>query len=500
MRPLRVFLCHASQDKPAVWRLHRYLTQHGVKPWLDQEDLLPGEDWEVEIPNAIFSSDVILVCLSKNSVNKEGMVQKEISFALDKALEKPGKIFIIPVKLEECDIPKRLSRYQWVEYYRTDGRKRLLMGLNKRVTELGEEVMPVVVEDTRQRTPRPQSPKPKIKKPEEQIASVPVLEDLKEESKNETPAKPFTKLLDPSTLSPQKVLSTKADKQYEKKRLLYGLGGFALIAVFVLGLYSLFPLSSGQHKTTLTPTFLEYTETPKPPTAISATFTSTSQPIKTPSPAPTLGIGSTMISEKDGMVLVYVPEGEFTMGREDDNLHTVSLEGFWIDQTEITNKMYAMCVDEGECDLPTAASRFSDSSYTDYPVVNIDWKRANVYCSWANRRLPSEAEWEKAMRSDDRLSYSSSADDSPYGAYELAGNVWEWTSSLYMPYPYEINDGRENLGSDGDRVLRGGTEKGYSITTSRTYLYFYQIWDSNGLSYGASPPNDLIGFRCAHSP
>ncbi|MBL8051500.1 MAG: toll/interleukin-1 receptor domain-containing protein, partial [Anaerolineales bacterium] len=85
-RPLQVFLCHASQDKPEVWKLHRYLKSRGVKPWLDVEDLLPGEDWEVEIPKALFSSDIILVCLSKNSVNKEGYVQKEIAFALDKAL------------------------------------------------------------------------------------------------------------------------------------------------------------------------------------------------------------------------------------------------------------------------------------------------------------------------------------------------------------------------------------------------------------------------------
>src|SRR4026208_1807428 len=96
-RPLRVFLCHSSGDKPAVRKLHRYLKQRGVQPWLDEVDLLPGQDWRVEIPNALNSSDVIIVCLSKSSVDKEGYVQKEISFALDKALEKPqGTIFIIP--------------------------------------------------------------------------------------------------------------------------------------------------------------------------------------------------------------------------------------------------------------------------------------------------------------------------------------------------------------------------------------------------------------------
>jgi len=172
-RPLRVFLCHASQDKPAVWKLHRYLKQHGVQPWLDQEDLLPGQNWEVEIPKALFSSDVILVCLSKNSVDKEGYVQKEISFALDKALEKPeGTIFIIPVKLEECDIPPRLGRYQWVDLSRTDGRKRVLLSLNKRATELDSDVTSIYLEDKRQRNIAPGSVASETKKEGEQIDTV----------------------------------------------------------------------------------------------------------------------------------------------------------------------------------------------------------------------------------------------------------------------------------------------------------------------------------------
>ena len=154
MRPLRVFLCHASQDKPAVRKLYRYLKQHGIQPWLDQEDLLPGENWEVEIPRALNNSDVILVCLSKNSINKEGYVQKEIVFALDKALEKPdGTIFIIPAKLEECEVPKRLNRFQWVDLFRSDSNKRLLLGLNKRALDLGSDISPVILEDMRQRKP-----------------------------------------------------------------------------------------------------------------------------------------------------------------------------------------------------------------------------------------------------------------------------------------------------------------------------------------------------------
>ena len=146
--PLKVFLCHATADKPAVRKLYRYLRSKGMEPWLDAENLLPGENWEVEIPNAIFDSDAILVCLSKNSVNKEGYVQKEITFALDKALEKPeGMIFVIPAKLEECDVPQRLNRFQWVDLYREDGCRRLMLSLNKRAAQLGPAVEQAVVAD-----------------------------------------------------------------------------------------------------------------------------------------------------------------------------------------------------------------------------------------------------------------------------------------------------------------------------------------------------------------
>ncbi len=104
-RPLKVFLCHASADKPAVRKLYRYLKERKMDPWLDAENLLPGQNWQVEIPKALQSSDVIIICLSNRSVDKEGYVQKEIKFALDKALEMPeGRIFLIPARLEDCNL------------------------------------------------------------------------------------------------------------------------------------------------------------------------------------------------------------------------------------------------------------------------------------------------------------------------------------------------------------------------------------------------------------
>lgn len=133
---LQVFLCHSSSDKPKVRELYQRLRNDGISPWLDEEDLLPGFDWQIEIPKAVQSSDVVIVCLSKDSVTKTGYVQKEIKQALDVADEQPeGRIFIIPLKLEECDIPKRLSRWQWVNLFSDNGYQRLLRSLSIRIEE-----------------------------------------------------------------------------------------------------------------------------------------------------------------------------------------------------------------------------------------------------------------------------------------------------------------------------------------------------------------------------
>ena len=130
LRPLRIFLCHSSADKSAVKDLYRRLKGDGHYPWLDEEDLLPGQDWQYEIPLAVRASDIVLVCLSRNAVSKRGYVQKEILFALDVADEQPeGTIFVIPLRLEECDVPLRLGRWQWVNLYDENGYERLLRGL-----------------------------------------------------------------------------------------------------------------------------------------------------------------------------------------------------------------------------------------------------------------------------------------------------------------------------------------------------------------------------------
>jgi formylglycine-generating enzyme required for sulfatase activity len=137
-RPLKVFLCHAHADKAQARELYHSLKRRGLQPWLDAEDLIGGQNWRVEIPKAIKTSDAIIVCISKNSVNAEGYVQTEITFALEKALEiPPGRIFIIPARLEECDVPENLVRFHWVDLFDDGGYDKLLKSLKVRAEQLG---------------------------------------------------------------------------------------------------------------------------------------------------------------------------------------------------------------------------------------------------------------------------------------------------------------------------------------------------------------------------
>jgi hypothetical protein len=140
MKPLKIFLCHASDDKNEVKNLYNLFLQCGADPWLDSEKLLPGQDWNLEINKALDDSDVVLLCLSKKSVDKEGYVQKEIRIALDRALEMPdGRIFLIPARLEECDLPYKVKNYQWVDLFLQDGIGKLMRSLNLRASQVNAQ-------------------------------------------------------------------------------------------------------------------------------------------------------------------------------------------------------------------------------------------------------------------------------------------------------------------------------------------------------------------------
>ena len=134
----RAFLCHTGLDKPAVRNLYQRLLVDGIYPWLDEEELLPGQNWRREIEKTLRGIPAVIVCLSRNSTTKQGYVQKEVGAALDLLEEHPeDSIFIIPARLEECEVPERLSHLHYCDLYRDSGYNRLLLALHFRARQLG---------------------------------------------------------------------------------------------------------------------------------------------------------------------------------------------------------------------------------------------------------------------------------------------------------------------------------------------------------------------------
>lgn len=131
MKNLSVFISYASEDLEKIYAINETLQRAGYETWFDQEKLLPGQDWDLEISNALSAADFFIACISSHSVTKSGYVQKELKRALSILDEQPeGKIYLIPVRLEECKVPHQFQKIQYCDLFHKNGMKRLLKALH----------------------------------------------------------------------------------------------------------------------------------------------------------------------------------------------------------------------------------------------------------------------------------------------------------------------------------------------------------------------------------
>jgi serine/threonine-protein kinase len=277
------------------------------------------------------------------------------------------------------------------------------------------------------------------------------------------------------------------------------------------------------------------------PTSTIATIIPTAVPASTQVQTATAELLTQRVSPVDGMPQVYIPAGTFRMGGMDVRRapneipeHDVTLDAFWMDQLEVTNAMYALCVHAGGCTPPQdfksqrRSEYFNNPEFNDYPVIYVTWGQAKTYCEWAGRRLPTEAEWERAGRGDDFRTFpwgENKADGllanfnmlvgdtsrvgtypagaSPYGVLDMAGNVAEWVNDFYSPNytnAETLNPTGPLNSSTLNHVVRGG-----SLGDAEINIRVSKRSSVLGSNLSARPDSDAylgdfsprIGFRCA---
>jgi formylglycine-generating enzyme required for sulfatase activity len=566
IRPLKVFLCHAHADRNFVWRLYDRLTKDGVDAWLDKANLLAGQDWKLEIEKSVRKADVVVVCLSKE-FNREGFRQKEVRWALDTAMEKPeGEIFIIPARWEECDILESLSQWHWVDLFENDGYDRLMKALRARANQIGAVLQSGI---NQQPAASPSAPKPPWQTPipapqknvdvarvttptpavsiprDERVALYNEARAFQAEGNLSKAAELFVKIGDyrDASLRLQKLqLYLDADKWMNQ--------GFAdkndssepweqarnslneLLRLDAQFLDAPARLQTTHRWLALPETYEHLLD------ALDMDDWKQAYPLfeKIRAIKPNYQRAQTLFTQAlphiartgviKGSEMILIPAGEFVMGSDKSNAekppHTVYLDSFYIDRYPVTNTDYQYFVLATKHAPPAHWQNGKIPSGKEmHPVVNVSWNDATAYAQWIGKRLPTEAEWEKAASWDDRkkekrvypwegnfdaskcnsqeagigdttpVGKYSPQGDSFYGIADMAGNVWEWCTDWYDENYYKNSPKENPMGASSGqyRVLRGG-----SWGSSDYY--------ARSANRGGDSPDvivNYIGFRCARS-
>ena len=544
----KVFISYSRKDLKFVEQLAVDLTDAGLDVWYDLSGLEGGSQWSQEISKAIHNCDHVIMVVSPDSI-KSKWVEEE--FLLAGELKKN----IIPLHYRKSDIPFGYRTLHFINIQGSSYQKNFneilrALGIKKPPTQKPSEsfgkqktimpktVMAIVIllaailginnnftlfNTSKKPTPTSlftiiSSNEPTSTYLSETLpsTSTPTQENTPDNiltsTASKSPIPTFT--YEPATvgtpdffyvsLSRNTNCRTGTDEQYELLFSLQKNTKAAVLAIDPTGDYfyirnpgnpseycwilNRYDVSSGNRD-------------------ILPLFTPPALPSSTPTPFGKF--------DEFGTEMVFIANGNFLMGTDNVSTYVAS---FFIDKYEVTNASYQNCVVAGVCSPPkddsssTRKVYYGATQFNNFPVVHVDWGMARTYCEWRGARLPTEAEWEKAIRGTDQSSYvwalnlscesanysdctgdtvpvdSYSRGASIYGVYGMVGNVSEWVNSLSFSLPYDSKDGRESLQSPDNRVVRGSSWVGK-----------YYANELLTLRYSAAPniSSERLGFRCA---
>ncbi len=474
---MATFISYSRINSDFSVRLAKDLKSAGYDVWLDQLDIPTGARWDDELERALEASDTFLIVMSPQSIQSQN-VKDEIGYAID-----TGKN-ILPIVLENCKVPFRLRRFQYVD----------------------------VSEETY----------------EDSLIKIKFLLDNARDEKVVTPLNdsappplqtPPTHAQSPGSSSAPKPV---ADQSSQTRNIGIGIGALLLLIVGFFGARMMggksaqtLPTDTPLPAATNTEAIIVPTETMIPvsqtPTEVRSTPSVTAVPEE--------------LTDATGVVMRLIPAGEFVQGGsgepDESPAHNVYLDAFYMDTYEVTNQQYSACLADGACPSPKSnaslrnANYFGNPQFDQYPVINVNWEMAKAYCEWRGAELPTEAQWEKSARGTDGRVYpwgndiscsnanyggcvkdiamvgSNPSGKSVYGVYDLAGNVWEWVSDWYSADYYSGMPAENPVGPGGGemKVMRGGSWSDLASSAR----------SSN--RYGNDPKlfGDSVGFRCARA-
>ena len=463
----RIFLGHASEDKPEVSDLYHQLKSRGLTPWLDAIDLMPGQNWRIEIPKAIKSAGIFLACLSNRSVDKRSYIQREFRYALSAYADlPPGSIYLIPVRLDACDVPDlrlpelelNIRDLQWVDLFEKDGLDRLIRSIEHALgkASAGQGLQPA-----------------------------------KAKSFPGDPAGGTSGLL----ATPR---HQGTDKPHHPRIGVVWIGVIAVVVVAILSL----PWFDGFFTISI-----EDTEPPLGDVSSGRDETSY-QPFETFRDCDR-SLCPEMVILPEGTFLMGSPEQEEERGDDEGPQHEVTISRpFALGKYEVTFAEFDHFAEASGREKPYDEGWGRGK----LPVINVSWDDAHAYCTWLGQgyRLPTEAEWEFAARAGTITRYAFGDEvtvqqvnfyfelgkteevgryaANPWGLHDLHGNVYEWVADWYGHYPSTnaVID-PEGPADGSERVMRGGS---WFDQSSRVRSAYREL-------DAPSNRDKILGFRCA---